>query len=185
MVRKLKRFIFCSLFTVHCSLILAGCAATGKEVVTPDFRPIPDQGIAYVIPFFTTLVPEAFNEKVFNTFVDTLNANHEATDVRWFYIVKEEFKDLDPAWLAKQLYMTGEIWSYIEDIGCCSAELRINSRLRIYEAGKAEPAMEFLIPRQRFFDKDKSTLEAERELLALDLANDMAVKIINVLAKQK
>ena len=182
---QLKRFIFFSLFAFHFSLLLTGCAAGQKQVVAPDFRPVAVQGIAYVVPFVTTLVPETLTEKIFNTFIDTLNTNREATDIRWFYIVKEEFQDLDPAWLAKQLYITGEIWSYIEDIGCCSAELRLTSRLRIFEAGKAEPAMEFLIPRQRFFDKDKSTLEAERALLALDLADEMAARILGALAKRK
>jgi hypothetical protein len=161
--------------------IFGGCAA-GKITVAPSFKPVPDQGIVYVVPFVTTFVPEQFNENVFNTFVDDLNGNKDFTSVRWFYIAKEELHNLDPEWLKKQVYVTGELWSYIEDVGCCSAVLRVKSRVRLFEAGKAEPSLELFLPLEHFFDFTKSTLEAERVVFAYRLADEMAAKVLDLLA---
>jgi hypothetical protein len=177
---QFRRRICSSVLTLCLSLFLSGCAATK---VTRDriFRPVPEDGIVYIVPFLSTLVPDSFSETVFNTFVDHLNGNLADTGVRWFYIVKEDPKEIDPAWLANQAYITGDIWSYVEEPGCCSAELRLKARLRLYEPGKPAPSLEAYIPMESFFDYDHSTIEAERHLLALRLADEMASQLIKAM----
>ena len=177
-----KRFC-CALFTVHC-LLLLGCASGTKVTMAPAFNPTPDQNIVYVQPFSNILVPDAFSETVFNDFVDDLNNNRLKTDVKWFYIIKEDPKDIDPAWLEKQVYLTGEVWSYIENAGCCSTELRVTARLRLYEAGKKDPTLEILVPMESFFEHDRSTLAVERQRLAKRLAAEMTDKTISLLARR-
>ncbi|HEY6838309.1 MAG TPA: hypothetical protein VI389_06180 [Geobacteraceae bacterium] len=165
-------------------VLLAGCASPGKTTIDSAFNPTPEQGVVYVAPFVTTLVPAPFGDTFFNTFVDDLNANRDDTGVRWFYILKEDPRAVDPAWLAKQVYTTGEVWGYVEDVGCCSAELRVKARLRLFEAGKTQPVAEFYLPLEAFFDLDRTTVEAERDKLALRLADEMAAKLLDTLAKR-
>lgn len=163
--------------------LLTSCAATPRAVVAPDFNPLPELGVIHVFPFVTTLVPEPFAEAVFNTFVDDLNGNRNNTGVRWFYIAKEEMQGIDPQWLAKQVYITGEIWGYVEETGCCSAEVRVKARIRLHQAGKKEPAVEVFVPLEYFFPYDKTTLVAAREQLALKLADELAMRTLAPLTK--
>ncbi len=80
-------------------LLLAGCASGAKVTLSPAFNPAPEDNIVYILPFTTSLVPETLSETVFNEFVDNLNKGRYRTDVKWYYILKDEIKDIDPAWL--------------------------------------------------------------------------------------
>lgn len=175
----------CLLITTHFLLLLNGCAPGAKVTMASTFNPAPEQNIVYVQPFSNSLVPEAFSETVFNDFVDDLNNSRLKTDVKWYYIIKEDPKDVDPAWLERQVYVTGEIWSYIENAGCCSTELRAKARLRLFEAGKKDPTLEIFIPADSFFEHDRSTLAVERQRLAKRLASEMSDAITKALAKRK
>ncbi|HEY6006871.1 MAG TPA: hypothetical protein VIU40_01000 [Geobacteraceae bacterium] len=166
------------LLALHVALLLAGCAPSRSVTIAPDFKPAPEQGIVYIAPFASTLVPETFSNTVFDTFVDDLNGNRDGTNVRWFYILKEDPKSLDPAWLAKQTYITGDIWGYVEEAGCCSAELRVKARARLFTPGRQEPAVEIFLPLETFVDFNLATLEAERQLLALRLADELAIQVL-------
>jgi hypothetical protein len=171
------RFYF-SLLAFSVLLFLSGCAPTRSVTIAPDFRPAPEQGVVYIAPFVSTLVPESFSDKVFETFVDDLNSNLDGTGVRWFYILKEDPKTVDPAWLAKQTYVTGELWGYVEEVGCCSAELRVKARARLFTPGKPEPTVEIFLPLESFVDFNRSALEAERDILALHLADELAIQVL-------
>lgn len=173
-----------SLLALYAVLLLAGCGTATKVSVAPDFKPGPEQEAVYIFPFITTLVPENFSETVFNAYVDDLNDNHAQTNATWFSIIKEDMKDVNQEWLARQFYITGEIWSYIENSGCCSTELRTKARLKFYEVGKKEPSMEVFIPLESFFDHDRSTLAVERDRLAKRLADEMTVQTLKALRKQ-
>ena len=173
----------CLLLAAYSLLLLNGCAPGEKVIVAPTFNPAPEQNIVYVQPFTNSLVPESISETVFNDFVDDLNDSRLKTDVKWYYIIKEDPKDVDPAWLARQVYITGEIWSYIENAGCCSTEMRAKARLRLYEAGKKDPTLEIFIPVDNFFEHDRSTLAVERQRLAKRLASEMSAAITKALAK--
>ena len=183
-IRSLFKCILFSLLTLNAALLLTGCGPATKVSITPDFKQGPEQEAIYIVPFVTTLVPENFSDAVFNAYVDDLNDNHTLTNATWFSIIKEELKNVDQQWLAKQFYITGEIWSYIENSGCCSTELRVKARLQFFEVGKKEPSMEVYIPLESFFDHDRSTLAVERDRLAARLAREMTVQTIKALRKQ-
>lgn len=184
--RRFSRFrvLLLSLFALHLSLLLAGCGPTARVTTAPDFKPSPDQDVIYVAPFVNTLVPERFAETVFNDFVDTLNSNRALTGGKWFLIIKDELKDVDPAWLAKRPYIAGELWSYIENSGCCSTELRVKARVGFYEPGRKEPSVDISVPLESFFEHDRSTLEAERTRLAKRLAGELADQFIKSMGRQ-
>lgn len=178
------RGLFLSLLTLYFLLLLAGCGPTVKVSLAPDFKQAPEQDVMYVVPFLNTLVPENFSSPVFDNFIDDLNESRLKTDVKWFYIVKEEIPEPKPEWLARQAYVTGEVWSYIENSGCCSTELRVNARVRLYEPGRKEPAAEIYVPMESFFEHDRSSLEKERERLARRLALEMADQMVRALGKR-
>jgi len=188
MVTSRLRFLFermiSSLLALQVVLLLAGCGPATKVSVAPDFKQGPEQEAVYIVPFVTTLVPENFSDAVFNAYVDDLNDNHTQTNATWFSIIKEDLKNVDQQWLVKQFYITGEIWSYIENAGCCSTELRVKARLQFFEVGKKEPSMEVYIPLESFFDHDRSTLAAERDRLAARLAREMTVQTLKALQKR-
>lgn len=188
MVTSRLRFHFermlSSLLALQVVLLLTGCGPATKISVAPDFKQGPEQEAVYIVPFVTTLVPENFSDAVFNAYVDDLNDNHTQTNATWFSIIKEDLKNVDQQWLAKQFYITGEIWSYIENAGCCSTELRVKARLQFFEVGKKEPSMEVYIPLESFFDHDRSTLAVERDRLAARLAREMTVQTLKALQKR-
>lgn len=163
------------------SLLLAGCAKRPGIKVVSTLTPPAETEFAYVVPFVTTLVPDSFGEAAFNEFVDTLNASRGTTPVNTFLILKEELKEVDPAWLEKQHYITGEIWSYIENSGCCSTELRVKGRVQIFEPGRKSPAVEIFVPLDAFFEHDSSKLSVERDKLSRRLARELANQAIKAL----
>jgi hypothetical protein len=134
-----------------------------------------------VIPFDATLVPPDFGEPVFNEFVDRLNALRKKTKVAKFVILKEDLKEVEPAWLIKQTYISGDIWGYVENSGCCSTEMKVKSRIYLYEPGKHEPSMDVFIPLEDFFEHDRISVPAAKTRLGKKLANDLADSIIKKL----
>jgi len=180
---RFKSFLSSLLIILALSL-LCGCGPAVKVSLAPDFKRALDQDVMYVVPFINTLVPENFSSPVFNNFIDDLNRNRLKTDVKWFYIVKEDISNPKPDWLTKQAYITGEVWSYIEESGCCSTDLRVNARVRLYEPDRKEPTVEVYVPMDSFFEHDRSNLELERERLAKRLAGEMAGQIIRLLEKR-
>lgn len=170
------------IFLLFC---ITGCAPQSTVIVSPSFRPAPAQEVTYIVPFASALVPETVSETIFNDFVDYLSKNRRETGTKSFVILREEVKNVDPAWLAKQSYISGEVWSYVEDSGCCSTEIRAKARAYLYEAGKTEPSVEIFVPVETIFSHDKSTLERERDQLARQLARELADRIIAALAVKR
>jgi hypothetical protein len=166
-------------------LLLQGCGPAAQVAVKPDFKPPAELDIIYVVPFSSTLVPDEVKETAFNDLVDILNENRKKVGVQQFEIIKGELKDQDATWLAKQLYISGEFWSYIENAGCCNTELRIRARVGLTEPGKTVPTFEVTLPLESFFDHDRSTLEKEKILLAKRLARELAILIIPPLAERR
>lgn len=177
------KVFFSSLFALHFLLLLAGCAPATRVSMAPDFKPPPEQEIIYVLPFVNTLVPDTFAETVFNDFVDTLNDSRALTGGKWFLIIKDNPKDVDSAWLAKHLYISGELWGYIENAGCCATELRVKARIFFHKPGLNEPVLDISVPMESFFEHDLSTLEVERKKLAKRLTRELDDQFIKALAK--
>lgn len=163
------------------ALFMTGCAAKSKTRNFSYFDPQLQREAIYIIPFDATLVPPDFGEPVFNDFVDRLNARHKETRVKKFVILKEELKDVEPAWLVKQTYISGDIWGYVEASGCCSTELKVKSRIYLYEPGKPEPSTEIFIPEEEFFEHDRQSVKAVKARLAKKLSGDLADAILKKL----
>lgn len=166
-------------------LMLQGCGVRAQVSVKPDFNPPAEIDTVYILPFTSTLVPSEVQETVFNDFVDLLNENLKRTGVQQFEIIKDNLDEVDKKWLAKQVYLSGELWSYVENTGCCKTELRIRSRVGLTEPGKNAPTFEVLLPLDSFFDHDQSTLEKEKIKLAKRLARELAERVIIPLAARK
>ncbi len=163
-------------------LVMVGGCAGGSKVVTAKSFVVPStQEVLPILPFAGTLVPETFSVTVFDNCVDILNDNHADTPIKWFSIIKDDFNEVAKALPPDHLYVTGELWSYIENSGCCSTELQVKARVRVLRAGTQEQLFEAEIPLSSFFEHDRSTLTAERNRLAMRLSRAMADQILGAL----
>ncbi|CAG0995779.1 hypothetical protein GEOBC_02636 [Geobacteraceae bacterium] len=180
-----RRMALSVLLTLLFTFMVAGCGPKPQVTVSPSFRPAAEVETAYVVPFAAALVPEEFSATVFNDFVDQLNGRRRETGVRSFAILKDEVKDVDPAWLSRQFYISGDIWSYVEDSGCCSTNIRVKARVYIHEPGKNIPSVEIFVPLESFFDHDRSTVDRERDRLARALARDLSLKVLEAIAPSR
>lgn len=158
-----------------------GCAPGVSVSVKPGFTVSPELETVYVVPFSSVLVPPGLNSGVFNEFVDLLNAGRSATPVQQFVILKEELKSVDPAWLARQVYITGELWGYMENSGCCSTEMRVKARAALFEPGAKTPSAEITVPLETFFDHDRATLAGTQQQLARQAAQELSARILGAL----
>jgi len=162
-------------------LLLTGCVATPTTKDYTVLDPQLERETVYIVPFDATLVPPDFGEPIFDQFVDILNARRKQTKVGRFVILKEELKEVEPAWLIKQVYISGDIWGYVETSGCCSTDMRVKSRIYLYEPGKNTPTFEVFVPVEHYFDHDRSSIAAAKVILGKQLAKDLAEAVIKKL----
>lgn len=165
-------------------MLLIGCAPSPKVRSFAVLDPLQEREVLYLVPFDATLVPPDFGNPIFDEFVDTLNSRRKQTRVGRFVILKEELKEVEPAWLVKQIYVSGDIWGYVETSGCCSTEMKVKSRIYLYEPGKSSPTLEVFIPVEYFFEHSSSTLNVSKARLGKKLAHDLADAIIKKLTPQ-
>ena len=162
-------------------LAAGGCAGANRVLVAEPFIVPATQEVLPILPFVGTLVPEEFSTAVFNNCVDILNDNHAQTSIKWFSIIKDDLQDVTKALPPDHLYVAGELWSYIENSGCCSTELQVKARVRVVKAGTQEQLFEVEIPMSSFFEHDRSNLTTERSRLAMRLSREMAAQILAIL----
>lgn len=162
-------------------LLVGGCANENRVLVARSFTVPATQEVLPILPFAGTLVPETFSTAVFDNCVDILNDNHAKTSIKWFSIIKDDLQEVTKSLPPDHLYVAGELWSYIENSGCCSTELQVKTRVRVLKAGTQEQLFEAEIPMSSFFEHDRSTLTTERSRLAMRLSREMAAQILNVL----
>lgn len=134
----------------------------------------------YLVPFATVMVPQPVAEGVFDRFVEILYREGPQRGYQ-FVILKEDFAQVDPTWLRKVTYVTGEIFGYVEESGCCSTDIRSKSRVALYRPGSGEPKLRHEFPAKAFFDHDYSTLEAERRKLAERISNELSGRLLKAL----
>lgn len=163
-------------------LLLTGCSAAPKIKDYSAIDPQLERESVYVVPFDATLVPPDFGNPIFDEFVDLLNARRKQTKVGQFVILKEELKEVEPSWLIKQVYISGDIWGYVEKSGCCSTEVKVKSRIYLYEPGKNTPTFEVFVPVEHFFEHDRSDVSAAKAYLGNKLAQDLAEAVIKKLS---
>jgi hypothetical protein len=162
-------------------LCIAGCAPSAKTRSFGVLDPLKEREVLYIVPFDSTLVPPDFGNPVFDEFVDILNARRKQTKVGRFLILKEELKEVEPAWLTRQMYVSGDIWGYVESSGCCSTDMKVKSRIYLYEPGMTSPTIEVFIPVEHFFEHDRSSVATAKVRLGKKLAQDLAEAILKKL----
>ncbi|MBW2505237.1 MAG: hypothetical protein JRE16_11820 [Deltaproteobacteria bacterium] len=136
-------------------------------------EPEPEPRVVYIVPFTSVMVPREVSALLFDRFVDLLNTKAEGLDFT-FVILKEGLEEAPQEWLLERKYVTGEIYAYVEESGCCSTDLRSMSRIVYRKAHQEEPVFAFEYPFQSFFDHEQSTLQVERRKLAESIANTLA-----------
>jgi hypothetical protein len=169
----------------RCVLVLAVlvCGCTTAPVTRDYGRldPQVEREAIFIVPFDATLVPPDFGEPVFDQFVDLLNARRNQTKVGRFVILKEELKEVEPAWLTRQVYISGDIWGYVESSGCCSTDMKVKSKIRLFEAGNSTPTFEVFVPVEYYFSHDRGDITGAKEHLGKKLALDLAETVIKKL----
>ncbi|MDT8440658.1 MAG: hypothetical protein RQ723_03240 [Desulfuromonadales bacterium] len=143
-------------------------------------EPAADPGIVYVVPFTTIMVPRQVENRLFDQFIEQLNTGGPKLEL-FFVILKEGLESVDPQWLSKRKYITGEIYAYVEEQGSTTTSLRARARIAYYRAHQQDPAFLFEYPAKTFFDRDRSTLEQERTKLADQVARALAEEILTAL----
>lgn len=161
--------------------LLSGCASSPRVTTSQAFSIALNQQMVPIVPFANTLVPATFSEMVFNDFVDGMNENQQQAGLAWFGIVKDDMNELEKILSPAHIYISGEIWSYIENSGCCSTELRVKSRLRIFRVKSRELLWEAEIPLESFFEHDRSTFPLEREKIGKNLSTIMIRETVKAL----
>jgi hypothetical protein len=144
--------------------------------------PDPEPDVVYVVPFINLMVPEAVKERVFDQFVDILNASGANRKLR-FVILKEPLEKIDREWLNARKYVYGEIYGYVEDSGCCSTDLRAKARLTYYRAHHPEPTLRYEYPIRTFFDHNQTNIEAERLKLSDQIARVLVAELTKALQR--
>jgi hypothetical protein len=140
-------------------------------------EPEPEPRVVYIVPFTSVMVPREVSALLFDRFVDLLNTKAEGLDFT-FVILKEGLDEAPQEWLLERKYVTGEIYAYVEESGCCSTDLRSMSRIVYRKAHQEEPVFAFEYPFQSFFDHEQSTLQVERRKLAESIANTLANELM-------
>jgi len=169
-----------ALLLLSLALLLSGCS-TAKVYTSSAFTIAQNQQMVPILPFVNTLVPDSLAETVFNDYVDSMNDNLTASGFTWFAIIKDDLQAVEKILPPTHIYINGEIWSYIEESGCCSTELRVKSRLRIFRVLSHELLWESEIPLESFFEHDLSTLAVEREKLGRQLSAALTLATLKAL----
>ncbi len=173
----MKKLLLVCLVLVACSSQRPVALRQGE--VAPGLQGQP----VYVVPFETLMVPTEVADNLFNHFVDRLNQRGAASRYE-FIILKQALAEVDPAWLGQRNYLRGELFAYVEDIGGTVTDIKARSRLRLFQPGDAAPSLQISYPAERFFENDYSSLAAERQTLAEEIADQLADQLLNALSGQ-
>ena len=159
-----------------------GVAVT-KKPVEPGLRlSLPGAyDEVYLVPFTTVMVPDAVVETIFDRFVEAMSAEGLAERYN-FVILKGGLDSVDSDWRRDHDYVTGEVFGYVEESGCCSTDIRTKSRVSFHRAGSDAPALRHEYPVKAFFDHDYSNIDKERRKLAELIADELAGKVRSVLS---
>jgi ABC-type phosphate/phosphonate transport system substrate-binding protein len=149
-----------------------------KKTAEPELRlSFPgERDEVYLVPFTTVMVPDAVVETIFDRFVEAMSAEGLAEQYN-FIILKGGLDSVDSDWRRDHDYVTGEVFGYVEESGCCSTDIRTKSRVAFHRAGRETPTLRHEYPVKTFFDHDYSTIDKERRKLAELIADELAAKV--------
>jgi len=172
--RFLLRGLMLLLLILGCSSCLPSDTRVWKE---PGFQAPEMPSTLYIVPFSSILAPEEVRDRIFDGFVDELAEKASELDTQ-VVILKKELQQLDAWWLSKQTYVTGEIFAYVEESGCCSTSIRLRGRIELFAPQDETASVRVEFPRETFFDHDYSNLSDERDRLTKNLAEEMAEALL-------
>ncbi|PLY01904.1 MAG: hypothetical protein C0623_04905 [Desulfuromonas sp.] len=130
----------------------------------------------YVVPFLNVMIPENVSVNFFDAFIDDLMETGDAYGLK-VRILKQGIDTVDREWLAQQYFVTGELFDYQEDSGCCSTGLTAAARIYYYQPGVVAPKTEILVPGDVFFDHDLSNIEKEQYRLGAEMATRLTSRL--------
>lgn len=134
----------------------------------------------YLVPFQTVLSPAEITAELFDRFVDAIGAHSGASGLDGV-ILKSDLATIDGEWLAKLYYVKGEVFAYQEDQGCCSTELSVTARLKLYQPGTDVPVLRIEVPYKHLFDPDRSSPEEEKAKFLQEVAERLRDGLLNEL----
>lgn len=161
-------------------LCLAACATESTRVEKKaGFVLRPDTQIIYIAPFRTVMVPAQVADPLFDTFVDELNLRGEQSpeDRYSFVILKKNLSDIDGEQLARQHYLTGEVYGFLEDSGCCSTTIQIQARLQLFQPDSEDSTLTVHDSDELYFDHDQAALPEKRQEIAQRVARRLAANL--------
>ena len=159
-------------------LSLLACTNPSPQISRGQgFEPRLQSQLLYVVPFGTVMVPDEVSALLFNRFVDRLNQAGGVNGYE-FVILKQGLKQIDPAWLAERDYLVGEVFAYVEEIGSTVTDIKVRSRIRLYQPGQQAATLELTLPAESFYENDYSTLSKERRRLAEKISTGLADQLL-------
>jgi len=156
-------------YLLICSSVSSQPTDIGDEELHPD--------TLYIVPFLNVMVPAAFSSQMFDSFIDRMLLLANPFDMK-IRILKQGVDAIDADWLARQHYVTGELFGFFEESGCCSTEIEAKARVYYHIPGSVDPAGSILATDGIFFDHALSILERERGLLANRLGQALAERLM-------
>jgi len=124
------------------------------------------------------MVPTEVSANLFDLFVDQLNRQGSQRGIE-FIILKQGLAEIDVAWLAEKSYLRGELFAYIEDVGSAMTVIKSRSRIRLFQPGQSEAALQLTLPKEVFYQNDYSSLPAERRKMAEEIARTLADQFLS------
>lgn len=175
----LKRLLFFLILTTF----LAGCSTTPTYRVerSVDLQRPAEGTILYFVPFQPVLAPIELTNDLFNQIVDGFDGAAAGSGLSAL-ILKRDMTSIDSTWLVQQYYVTGSIFAYGQDSGCCSTEIKLNTRMQLYQPGTPHPVLRIDLPYRILFDHDRSNLEIEWERMTTSLANQLRSALLAEIA---
>lgn len=178
----LKRFLFIPLLA---AALLAGCSTVTQPRIerTVDLQRPTEGTTLYFVPFQSVLAPEELTGDLFNRIVDDFDGNAAGSGLSAL-ILKREVRGIDPAWLGQQYYITGSVFAYRQDSGCCSTDIQISTRLQLFQPATPYPVLRIDLPYRTLFDHDRSNLEIEHARMTAALADELRSALLAEIVPQ-
>jgi hypothetical protein len=175
----LKRLLFFLLLTTF----LAGCSTVPSYRIerTVDLQRPAEGTTLYFVPFQPVLAPIDLTSDLFNQIIDGFDGAAAGSGLSAL-ILKREVASVDSAWLAQQYYVTGSVFAYGQDSGCCSTEIKLNTRMQLYQPGTPYPVLRIDLPYRILFDHDRSNIELEWERMTTALAEQLRSALLAEIA---
>ena len=163
-------------------LFLSGCAPT-PTVTKVDNLTSPGKYDIYVLPFRDLMVPEAVSERVLNQYVDLLNL--AGNENGYFFIIYKDINRDGDAWIQDKYYLSGDLFGYSEESGCCSTFINLNGKIDYYQPGEKNASLSIQYPAETVINYQVENPEAVREQFILEFATTLSEQVISGLSLQK